>query len=95
MRVLRSKNCSCSFATFDEDSYRGNPLLLNCTLPQSMWKPPVVQTPTNDDNDEDGGYIDMESFCASSGVSFVLVLLTIASVLYINPYWWQMWELRV
>ncbi|CAI0388717.1 unnamed protein product [Linum tenue] len=33
----------------------------------------------------------MGSFYASSGVSFVMVLLTIASVLYINPYWRQVW----
>ncbi|CAI0388872.1 unnamed protein product [Linum tenue] len=43
------------------------------------------------DEDEYGGYIDIESFYTSSGVSFVLVLLTITSVLYINPYWRQVW----
>ncbi|CAI0388877.1 unnamed protein product [Linum tenue] len=76
------------FGTFDEDSYRGNPHLMNCTLLQSTPKPYVTQTPTDD---EYGGYIDIESFYTSSGVSFVLVLLTITSVLYINPYWRQVW----
>ncbi|CAI0388857.1 unnamed protein product [Linum tenue] len=33
----------------------------------------------------------MESFYASSGVSFIMVLLIIASVLYVNPYWKQAW----
>ncbi|CAL1358980.1 unnamed protein product [Linum trigynum] len=78
-------------STFDEDSYRGNPHLMNCTLLQSTPKPYVTQTPTDDNDGEYGGYIDMESFYTSSGVSFVLVLLTIASVLYINPYWRQVW----
>ncbi|CAI0388885.1 unnamed protein product [Linum tenue] len=79
------------FATFNEDIYWGNPLLVNCSSSQSTRKPPVKQTPTDDDDDEDGCYIDMGSFYASSGVSFVMVLLTIASVLYINPYWRQVW----
>ncbi|CAI0388863.1 unnamed protein product, partial [Linum tenue] len=79
------------FSTFDENSYQGN-LFLNCTLPLLTPKPPLRPT-TSDDGDDDGedGFIDMESFYASSGVSFIMVLLIIASVLYVNPYWKQAW----
>ncbi|CAI0476443.1 unnamed protein product [Linum tenue] len=53
--------------------------------------PQVAQFATYRDDDDGGSFIDMESFYASSGVSFVMVLLTIASVLYINPYWRRVW----
>ncbi|CAI0542556.1 unnamed protein product [Linum tenue] len=81
------------FATFDETSYHGNPFLC-CTFPSQLSKP-IFSLPTSRDRDDDddggGGFIDMESFYASSGVAFIMVLLTIASVLCINPYWRQTW----
>ncbi|CAI0388704.1 unnamed protein product, partial [Linum tenue] len=86
-----SGNCPqkiAQFSTFDENSYQGN-LFLNCTLP--LLTP--LRPTTSDDGYDDGedGFIDMESFYASSGVSFIMVLLIIASVLYVNPYWKQAW----
>ncbi|CAI0388713.1 unnamed protein product [Linum tenue] len=43
--------------------------------------------------DEEGerGFIDMESFYVSGSVSYVMVLLVIASVLHINPYFRRVW----
>ncbi|CAL1413235.1 unnamed protein product [Linum trigynum] len=80
------------FATFDDSSYEGNPYLC-CTFPLPPSRPLLTPPASHDgDGDDDGGsFIDMESFYASSGVSFVMVLLTIASVLYINPYWRGVW----
>ncbi|CAI0388726.1 unnamed protein product [Linum tenue] len=75
------------FNTFDEDIYRGNPLL-DCTLP--LMTPNPLVRPTTYDGDE-GGFIDMESFYVSGSISYVMVLLVIASVLRINPYWRRVW----
>ncbi|GKV45046.1 hypothetical protein SLEP1_g52174 [Rubroshorea leprosula] len=40
---------------------------------------------------EEDGPIDIEVFCVSFIVSYIMVLVTIAAVLYINPYWRQAW----
>ncbi|XVE71616.1 hypothetical protein DITRI_Ditri10aG0165400 [Diplodiscus trichospermus] len=76
------------FATdFDENSYWGNPLLCgepllkNCSTPPN---PPV-------ENGEDVGLIDMKFFYVTFFVSYIMVLLTIVTVLYINPHWRQAW----
>ncbi|KAF5459276.1 hypothetical protein F2P56_023237 [Juglans regia] len=76
------------FGTFDESSYTGNPLL---------YGPPLLNTwnktglPSKDKGEESGGFIDMDFFCISFGVSYTIVLLGIVAVLYINPYWRQVW----
>ncbi|CAL1358985.1 unnamed protein product [Linum trigynum] len=78
------------FNTFDEDIYRGNPLL-DCTLPLMTPNPLVRRTTYGDDEEGEGGFIDMESFYISGSISYVLVLLVIVSVLCINPYWRWVW----
>ncbi|CAI0542560.1 unnamed protein product, partial [Linum tenue] len=82
---------AAQFATFKDSSYEGNPYLC-CTFPLPP-SGPLLTPPASYDGDDDygGSFIDMESFYASSGVSFVMVLLIIASVLYINPYWRGVW----
>ncbi|CAI0395092.1 unnamed protein product, partial [Linum tenue] len=80
------------FATFDESSYEGNPFLC-CTYPLQPSKP-IIGLPTFNDGDDDGdggGLIDMKIFYVTSGVSFIMALLIIASVLYINQHWRQVW----
>jgi len=44
-------------------------------------------------NDEQGndGFIDMKFFYISFGVYYTIVVMTIATILYINPYWRRRW----
>ncbi|XP_035550831.1 receptor-like protein 15 isoform X2 [Juglans regia] len=76
------------FGTFDESSYKGNPLLYGPPLPNTWNK---TGLPSNDKGEESGGFIDKDFFCISFGVSYTIVLLGIVAVLYINPYWRQVW----
>ncbi|GLU08482.1 hypothetical protein SLE2022_253930 [Rubroshorea leprosula] len=80
------------FATFDEGCYQGNPLLCgepmkSCSAPSP---PPLMPKGPIQGREEDGP-IDIEVFCVSFIVSYIMVLVTIAAVLYINPYWRQAW----
>ncbi|GLU08493.1 hypothetical protein SLE2022_254020 [Rubroshorea leprosula] len=80
------------FATFNENCYQGNPLL--CGEPMRSCSaaspPPLIQGgPTQ--GREDDGSIDMGVFYVSLAVSYIMVLMTIAAVLYINPYWRRAW----
>ncbi|KAI7992309.1 Receptor-like protein 13 [Camellia lanceoleosa] len=81
------------FATFEESSYEGNPLL--CGLPLQTNCTKTVSTSTMskglERNIDEGGFIDMEVFYVSFLVSYVIVLLGIVAVLFINPHWRQAW----
>ncbi|KAK9268730.1 hypothetical protein L1049_000491 [Liquidambar formosana] len=89
-RTLERK---AQFAIFEESSHEGNPLLCgpplhnNCTKPGS---PSPTQKASNLEG-EDTGIIDKDIFFVSFVVSYIIVLLGIATVLYINPYWRQAW----
>ncbi|XWS73009.1 hypothetical protein CRYUN_Cryun02cG0089100 [Craigia yunnanensis] len=80
---------TAQFATFEETSYLGNRFLCGTPLPNncSTDGPPSPMPKASIDN----GSIDMNVFYASFVVSYVMVLLCIASVLYINPYWRRAW----
>ncbi|XP_057501094.1 cuscuta receptor 1-like isoform X2 [Actinidia eriantha] len=81
------------FSTFEESSYTGNPLLCGPPLPNSCTETQPTSTMQKDKDEEgdDGGFMDMESFYVSFIVSYVIVLLTIVVVLIINPHWRHVW----
>ncbi|KAJ7957317.1 putative Receptor-kinase [Quillaja saponaria] len=83
------------FLTFEESSYEGNPFLCGPPL-NSCYDvkktPAVVSTNTGDGEGEgDGSFIDTDVFYISFMVSYISLLLGTAAVLYINPYWRQVW----
>ncbi|KAF5949296.1 hypothetical protein HYC85_011289 [Camellia sinensis] len=75
------------FATFEESSYEGNPFL--CGLPSETNCTKTIPTSTR--KIEKGGFIDIEVFYVSFLVSYIIVLLGIVAVLFINPHWQQAW----
>ncbi|KAL7239567.1 hypothetical protein ACSBR2_005461 [Camellia fascicularis] len=77
------------FATFEESSYEGNPLL--CGLPLQTNCNKTVPISSLERKIEDGGFIDMEVFYVSFLVSYIIVLSGIVAVLFINPHWRHAW----
>jgi hypothetical protein len=76
---------------FDESSYKGNRLLCGPPLHNSCDKTESPSARVPNDFNGDGGFIDMDSFYASFGVCYIIVVLTIAAVLCINPHWRRRW----
>ncbi|KAK1572567.1 hypothetical protein Q3G72_034642 [Acer saccharum] len=81
------------FITFDENSYEGNPLLCGPPLHKSCvtTRQPSPMPGASTDKEEDNDLIDMNIFYMSFTGSYIIVLLGIAVVLYINPYWRRAW----
>ncbi|KAJ9162631.1 hypothetical protein P3X46_022390 [Hevea brasiliensis] len=82
------------FATFDNSSYEGNPFLCGPPLSKSCFSSsimPRVSEEDKKDHKRDGGFMDMDAFYVSFLISYALVLLTMAAILYINPYWRRAW----
>ncbi|GFS41724.1 receptor like protein 21 [Actinidia rufa] len=78
------------YATFQESSYEGNPLLCGPPLHNSCNEFGSQSTETNSSNTEDA-FIDMTAFYGSFVATYITVLLGIVVVLCINPYWRQAW----
>ncbi|KAJ0031877.1 hypothetical protein Pint_14460 [Pistacia integerrima] len=84
------------FGTFEENSYEGNPLLCGPPLPKCDANGSSSSMPrASTENNEDNNFIDMEIFYISFTVSYIIVLLGIATILYINPYWRRAWFYHV
>ncbi|XP_022899311.1 receptor like protein 3-like [Olea europaea var. sylvestris] len=80
------------FGTFDEGSYQGNPYLCSRLLPNdytSFGSTPVL--PSANDESEKHGFMDMEFFYISFIISYLFVLICIATVLSMNPHWRKAW----
>ncbi|XP_061980431.1 cuscuta receptor 1-like [Populus nigra] len=80
------------FGTFDESCYEGNPFLCGPPLRKNCSEEAVPSQPVPNDEHGDDGFIDMEFFYISFGVCYTVVVMTIAAVLYINPYWRRRWS---
>jgi len=79
------------FGTFDENCYEGNPFLCGPPLQNSCSEEAVPSQPVPNDEQGDDGFIDMEFFYINFGVCYTVVVMMIAAVLYINPYWRCRW----
>ncbi|CAK9153156.1 unnamed protein product [Ilex paraguariensis] len=89
----KTPDLKAQFATFSESSYEGNPYLCgppshnNCTdvrAPSSIPK-------DSEDEQNDGGFTDMDVFHVSFLVSYIMLLLGTLAVLYVNPPWQRAW----
>ncbi|WCJ42109.1 receptor like protein 1 [Euphorbia peplus] len=79
------------FGTFENTSYEGNPSLCGPPLLKSC-SPQVPRSPySEEEEEEDGRFMDMEVFYASCVVSYIVVLCTFGVVLHVNPYWRRRW----
>ncbi|XP_011009774.1 PREDICTED: LRR receptor-like serine/threonine-protein kinase GSO2 [Populus euphratica] len=79
------------FGTFDENCYEGNPFLCGPPLRNNCSEEAVPSQPMPNDKQGDDSFLDMEFFYISFGVCYTIVVMTIGTVLYINPYWRRRW----
>ncbi|XP_059635205.1 cuscuta receptor 1-like [Cornus florida] len=81
------------FATFNKSSYEGNPYLCGPPLHENCPNTgsPSTKRNASEDEENDDGFMDMGIFYVTFSASYITVLLGIAAVLCINPYWRRVW----
>ncbi|GLT36533.1 hypothetical protein SLA2020_109050 [Shorea laevis] len=80
------------FGTFEKSSYEGNPLLCGPPLDKSCKETnSEPEVPNSSNEEKECISTDMYIFHISFVVTYVIVLLSIVAVLYINPYWRRAW----
>ncbi|XP_052305232.1 receptor-like protein 13 isoform X4 [Populus trichocarpa] len=81
------------FSTFNKSSYEGNPLLCGPPLTNNyigeISPSPLPRYKT--DKNEENSFIDIEAFFVTFSVAYIMVLLAIGAILYINPHWRRSW----
>ncbi|RDX65298.1 putative inactive leucine-rich repeat receptor kinase XIAO, partial [Mucuna pruriens] len=79
------------FGTFDESSYKGNPSLTwnnsNRGIPTPAPPPPTLLH----DGEKRDSAIDFTAFFWSFASSYVMVLIVLGMILWINPHWRRSW----
>jgi hypothetical protein len=79
------------FGTFNESWYEGNLFLCGPPLRNNCSKEAVSSQLVPNNEQEVDGFMDIEFFYISFGACYTVVVMTIAAVLYINPYWRRRW----
>ncbi|KAJ8767976.1 hypothetical protein K2173_020916 [Erythroxylum novogranatense] len=87
----RTPDRVAQFATFENSSYEGNPFLCGSPLSRSCDATPTSNNSRNLEGKDEDGFIDMNVFWISFGVSFIMMLMGIIAVLCINLYWRRTW----
>uniref|UniRef100_A0A6N2KNT5 Leucine-rich repeat-containing N-terminal plant-type domain-containing protein n=1 Tax=Salix viminalis TaxID=40686 RepID=A0A6N2KNT5_SALVM len=76
------------FSTFNQSSYEGNPFL--CGPPLSRNCTPEEEAPSLPDVEE-SGFMDTYVFHVTFAVTYIVMLVVTAAILYINPNWRRSW----
>ncbi|KAF7803760.1 LRR receptor-like serine/threonine-protein kinase FLS2 [Senna tora] len=77
------------FANFDESNYKGNPYL--SWSDSNRRKETPSETPLKNSTEGSECFIDLTAFYWSFGASYVMVILTLVTILWINPRWRNVW----